>query len=290
MRRIRIIWLVLLMALLFGCKSAVVRWQEQYDLGVRYLSDGEYEEAIIAFNAAIEIDPMQAEAYLNLANAYIGMNDFGAAREILERGYELTQSEALKSKLEELDSGNIFDYWGNSRKWSSYDGEGNLKWYHIYAYDKKQTVSVTTYDAAGSQTGYWDGYRYNEEGNVLISMGCNVEDGLVVATVESVYDKQGRLIRSNHLELDGTLQGYSVHEFDNAGRQICIRDYNADGDLQTYHEYAFDRNQCVGETTYDADGSLLNRAEYRFDEQGKMTGRVTYGSDGDVLWEETTEH
>ena len=32
-------------------------WQEQYDLGVRYLSEGNYEEAVIAFTAAIEIDP-----------------------------------------------------------------------------------------------------------------------------------------------------------------------------------------------------------------------------------------
>ena len=32
-------------------------WQEQYELGVRYLSEGNYEEAIIAFTAAIEIEP-----------------------------------------------------------------------------------------------------------------------------------------------------------------------------------------------------------------------------------------
>ena len=30
-------------------------WQAKYDLGVRYLSEGNYEEAIIAFTAAIEI-------------------------------------------------------------------------------------------------------------------------------------------------------------------------------------------------------------------------------------------
>lgn len=32
-------------------------WREQYDLGIRYLSEGNYEEAIIAFTAAIGIDP-----------------------------------------------------------------------------------------------------------------------------------------------------------------------------------------------------------------------------------------
>ena len=44
-------------------------WQAQYDLGVRYLSEGNYEEAILAFEAAIEIDPRNADAYLKLAQA-----------------------------------------------------------------------------------------------------------------------------------------------------------------------------------------------------------------------------
>ena len=39
------------------------KWQEQYDLGVRYLSEGNYEEAIIAFTAAIEIDAQRPEGY-----------------------------------------------------------------------------------------------------------------------------------------------------------------------------------------------------------------------------------
>ncbi len=50
-------------------------WQEQYDLGVRYLSEGDYEQAIIAFTAAIEIDPKRAEAYLGRADAYIGSGE-----------------------------------------------------------------------------------------------------------------------------------------------------------------------------------------------------------------------
>jgi len=48
-----------------------VTWQEQYDLGVRYLSGGNYQEAILAFTAAIEIGPKQAPAYLGRAQAYI---------------------------------------------------------------------------------------------------------------------------------------------------------------------------------------------------------------------------
>ena len=48
-------------------------WQEQYDLGVRYLSEGNYQEAIIAFTTAIEIDPKQAPAYVGRGDAYWGI-------------------------------------------------------------------------------------------------------------------------------------------------------------------------------------------------------------------------
>ena len=48
--------------------QAQMTWQEQYDLGLRFLSEGDYEAAILAFTAAIEIDPMQAEAYIGLAD------------------------------------------------------------------------------------------------------------------------------------------------------------------------------------------------------------------------------
>lgn len=59
-----------------GCTSSdVLTWQEQYDLGIRYLNDGNYEEAIIAFTAAIEIDEKNVAAYLGRAEAYVNCND-----------------------------------------------------------------------------------------------------------------------------------------------------------------------------------------------------------------------
>lgn len=70
-------------------------WQEQYDLGVRYLSEGNYEEAILAFTTAIEIDPRRPEAYLKAAETYEIMGDDAAAAAILERGYAETGDERL---------------------------------------------------------------------------------------------------------------------------------------------------------------------------------------------------
>ncbi len=73
-------------------------WQEQYDLGVRYLSEGNYEEAIIAFTAAIEIDPKRAEAYVGRGDAYIGLGEteenLTAARADYEKAIELDETNA----------------------------------------------------------------------------------------------------------------------------------------------------------------------------------------------------
>jgi len=69
MKRVLAIFLVvtMLFSLVACAQNAEATWQEQYDLGVRYLNEGKYEEAVIAFHAAIEIDPKQADAYIGLA-------------------------------------------------------------------------------------------------------------------------------------------------------------------------------------------------------------------------------
>lgn len=123
-----------------GTNPEAPTWQEQYNLGIRYLSEGKYEEAIIAFTAAIEIDPKRAptyvgrgdayvglgeteenltaaqadyekaieldetlaEAYLSLADVYIRQGDYDKAREILQIGIDCTANLILSKKLEEL--------------------------------------------------------------------------------------------------------------------------------------------------------------------------------------------
>ena len=70
-------------------------WQEQYDLGIRYLSEGNYEEAIIAFTAAIEIDPKQADAYISLAEVYTALGDTEKALSILDQAEEMVGASDL---------------------------------------------------------------------------------------------------------------------------------------------------------------------------------------------------
>ena len=80
------------------------KWQEQYDLGVRYLSEGNYEEAIIAFTAAIEVDAQRPEGYHSLADVYVARGDIGAAITTLNQGFEETGDSSIIDRLVELEN------------------------------------------------------------------------------------------------------------------------------------------------------------------------------------------
>ena len=96
------VMLLVLMIYLCSCEQTSSAWQEQYDLGMRYLSEENYEEAIIAFTAAIEIDPKRPEAYGKAAESYVGLGDLEAAADILEQGYAATGDGSLEEQLVRL--------------------------------------------------------------------------------------------------------------------------------------------------------------------------------------------
>ena len=84
------------------------RLQEQLDLGQRYIEELDYEQAIIAYEAAIEIDPMSADAYLGLAVAYMSVGDYEKAMEILNLGYEKTGNEVLLTQMQVFEEAMAF--------------------------------------------------------------------------------------------------------------------------------------------------------------------------------------
>lgn len=103
MKRCLVFWLgIILLLSMAACGDTPTTWQEQYDLGVRYLSEGNYEEAIIAFTAAIEVDPKQPDAYLKAAEAYRAIGDDDEALLILEQGLENTEDKAILEMLSAL--------------------------------------------------------------------------------------------------------------------------------------------------------------------------------------------
>ena len=129
--------LILICLLCCSCSLQHEKWQEKYDLGIRYLEEGKHEEAVIAFTAAIKIDekqvpafagrgdaymgiadvdsaildyqtvldaePQIAEYYLKLAFAFVEKEDIDQAKSVLQNGYNVISDAILLKELERMD-------------------------------------------------------------------------------------------------------------------------------------------------------------------------------------------
>lgn len=68
----------------------------------RYLSEMNYEQAVIEFQRVLEIEPMNVDAYLGLAEAYLAIEQTDKAIEILKEGLDKTGDERIKNRLDDL--------------------------------------------------------------------------------------------------------------------------------------------------------------------------------------------
>lgn len=81
------------------------RRDRQLALAEKYLSELNYEAAILAYKAAIEIDPKCEDAYIELVNLYIVMGNYDKAEEVVAQAENNLDSQvilALKEKTKTL--------------------------------------------------------------------------------------------------------------------------------------------------------------------------------------------
>lgn len=118
-RKRKIIWAVIIAAMaVILAVIAVVVWknvaqQEQYteqmSLGEKYLAQMNYEDAEICFREAIEINPRQAQPYLQLSTVLTETKRYEEAQEVLTRALETipaketARTEAIKRRLSEVE-------------------------------------------------------------------------------------------------------------------------------------------------------------------------------------------
>jgi len=281
------VFILLIVICCCSCGQKPLTWQEQYDLGIRYLEDGNYEEAIIAFEAAIQIEAMKPEAYLALANVYIAQNKFDEAREILVKGYELTNDQSLKDKIDEIDSGNIYDYWGQPHKSSFFDENGALLSYYISEYSGKTEVGVTAYNAQGDQTDYWDDFRYDSHGNCTRYFIFGIDTGKIIGHDDSEYNEKDQCIRMQSFfynDEGSELRTVWEFKYDQNGNEVESYHYDSDGEFILRDESTYDNNgRLLRVTSYDSDGVMTDYTEYIYDDAGKCIGNISYDSDGNEI-------
>ena len=291
-------WLLTLALVLGLCacgQNVAAAWQEQYDLGVKYLSEGNYEEAIIAFTAAIEIDAKRPEGFagrgdayalsgdtednlsaaqtdyeaaialdetlpggwLGLADVYIRRGDYDKAIEILREALEKTgNDQSIADKLAEMESGTFADSAGKTRRSDHYEN-GELMQYWLYEYDQAgNNIRTVCYDASGT----------------------------VKNTEESEFDERGNKVRCVTTEADSGIRRVETYTYDDAGRRVRIdieQLYNGKGqDRSLYTLITYDDTaRTETQTTYEQDGAPISKFVVEYDADGVRQRADSYAVD-----------
>ncbi|MBQ7766800.1 MAG: tetratricopeptide repeat protein [Lachnospiraceae bacterium] len=100
---------------------------EQLESAQHFLDDLDYEQAIASYEAAIEIDPMSADAYLGLAAAYMSAGNYEKAMEILNLGYEKTENEVLLTQLQVFEEAMAFSGGADGQADGMVSGDVNVE-------------------------------------------------------------------------------------------------------------------------------------------------------------------
>lgn len=186
----KLLSLVLVFVMLFtACgKTAADGWQEQYDLGMRYLTEGNYEEAILAFTMAIEINPKNIESYIGRGDAYVLWGE--TVQDLKTEKAGLALSDFLKAI--EL-------------------GDKNSQ-----TFMKAANMYVCLDDIDGAIQILWKGYRITQD--IELSNRAEVlglPDEITVLTKQTDYEKQ-IYTAEGIMGRDG-IDGYRIYEYDENG-------------------------------------------------------------------------
>ena len=200
-----VVLMLVLVSGLCACKSTEAKWQEQYDLGMKYVSEGNYEEAIIAFAAAIEIDPNNADAYIGRADAYMVWADTersgGEITDEIMDWYQLAEADYLSVLEADPENAEIY-----KKLFELYRNTGDM--------DKAADILQEGIDACGSDEDLLSlaeelGYELDESGRLV-----SEEEKLAAMTpseqVEYYLDKEeaGEFLFPENI----TLFGQDIHE------------------------------------------------------------------------------
>lgn len=88
-------------------------------LGTQYLLDGNYEEAVVAFDKAINVDGKCIIAYVGKADANLGLENYPEAESVFSKIIEIDEAFQYYILFE-------YDANGNVTKETSYNADGTL--------------------------------------------------------------------------------------------------------------------------------------------------------------------
>ena len=205
---------------------------EQLELARKYVLELNYEKAIIAYQAVIDIDPKNVDAYIELADVYAEIGEDEKAIEMLNLAVEAAdedQQRKVKDKSDEIIA-------KLDRKNDSND-QVSLK-----------PASMPTPSIEPTQT---DEFAPDHKSSDLHdSIEPDVE-----------YDAYGHIIKETHYGQDGSVDDIFKYEYDARGKLAKTYRYISDGRI--FERYHLDGINSL-KFFYWREGEKCYSVEYRF--------------------------
>lgn len=271
-------------AIYLNSNSLFGRLQQQLDLGYKYLEELNYEQAIAAFEAAIEIDPKNVEAYKGLIDAYIQNGDDQLAIEAAQRAFEETEDEHFLRIIEELSvEDEAVDALGIED--DVFQSVGDVYLVQSALIRDAEEYMMSTYDYYdGGYTLTTDYYneeiesyaKYNDSGE-CIYLFIGTDDSYTEWIYSFGYEGD-RIISSNT-----TRNFYINGELENQDISIGSYEYDEEGNCTIIYDYGE-----IDYLKYDEQGNLIYRQITSADGKSTTT-KYMYDCRGNVVMTEDSE-
>jgi len=262
-RKLAVILLSFFMLFTTGCNAKAKEAQQMIETANQYLLDGNYEEAIAAFNNAIEIDPKQPGAYHGLYSVYTIMNDYVNARDSVVRGIEATGADLAGTTITYRDSADNL--------------EGKDLLIHDYMVITKIMTNPLRIITKEGDITYQADYEYEFDANGRITLlRVKTENG----TEETRYSYNDAGIVEK-MDRDG-IRDYKLSETSNGYKATYVMD-SADGRTTSEVEITYDSEgkqlkRSVVETNTDSGERTTVTNSFDYDEDGNLTKSTTSNS------------
>lgn len=265
----------------------------------KYLIENQYEQAIAEFNKVIEIEPKNADAYLGLAEAYVGMGDTEKAIEVLEKGYAVAGDERLKKAIDNFLSN--FDLNGNINTDTLLSDDIVSEQKELFEVEEEMVSFIVPYkiEESGEEfyseididTVYYENFEISSAAdtngiNYCFMLGCpNYHYGVIsIGTLD--YSKWNFNIMVNNNKPKAIESAVSIHYTDNTPIWTVKDKYNKNFKLIEREYYSKKGLEYVDEYTYNENGQVitisneLENRKFKYDSNGNIT---EINSDGYII-------
>ena len=275
---------------------------KQLELGNKYFTELDYENALLAYEKAIGFDSNCEEAYIGLGRTYLVLAEneesigtyekaleyLGVAKVKMEKGLQSFNSDTINEIISQIDEAINRIYTEQKKtntrlyKIRTYDADGVLTDWSIMEYEDNLTKKSIHYNANGDNVG-WGLYEYDSNGNMTKSIRYD-QAGNIQGWEEYEYDSNNQEIKQISYDMNGEIiHYYAGFEYDEHQRVIKYLFYQPDGTSKQWVSYEYNEEGLLKKDIIHTDGSKEMWAIHEYNQYGEKTKTKRYFDEGETL-------